>query len=476
MSNVKDFVIENEVLLKYTGTDKVVSIPEGVVTIGTSAFSRKSVVNVSMPDTVTEIGWDAFSSCRDLEKVTFSKNLKVISPNAFFNCQSLTEVVLYEGLEKIESCAFSGCGKLRELILPEHSIDIDNRAFDGCYSLADEEGFAIVRGVLVAYTGKDKKMHIPEGVKYIISNYNMRLDDVRSLKLPSSIEDVENKVFINMHKLEECSIGFSVDDPNEAKRLINKVFSWKALAFAYLRGELEACDLVVETLKKQIDSKNGRKELMGSLTWNENTVPLTRFLECVKKLPLEELDVAIEGTPHVSIRALLLEYKNKKYTVKNVEKAYQRAEDKELGIKEKTLSEWRKELKISKKGDYYVISGFKDDTARKLFIQNNECSAVITIPCQIGGIPVYMGERVFQDNNYIKTVIIEGGVTKIGDFCFCGCYGLRDVYVPASVTDFGTYGWAFCIERNQKPFTVHTPIGSKAEEMAKKENLSCVAE
>ena len=96
MTNASDFIIENGVLTKYLGKDKDVNIPDGVTVIGTGAFRRKGVTQVTMPDTVTEIGWDAFSSCTSLEDVTCTRNLNTISPIGFDNCKSLSSVILYD--------------------------------------------------------------------------------------------------------------------------------------------------------------------------------------------------------------------------------------------------------------------------------------------------------------------------------------------------------------------------------------------
>jgi uncharacterized short protein YbdD (DUF466 family) len=71
MSNASDFVIEDGILIKYLGKDKEVKIPEGVTIIGTGAFQRKSVERVTMPDTVTEIGWDAYEYCTVCDYTTY---------------------------------------------------------------------------------------------------------------------------------------------------------------------------------------------------------------------------------------------------------------------------------------------------------------------------------------------------------------------------------------------------------------------
>ena len=59
MENKQDFVIENGVLTKYTGSGGDVIIPAGVTKIGNLAFSDcANLTSVTIPEGVTEIrGW-----------------------------------------------------------------------------------------------------------------------------------------------------------------------------------------------------------------------------------------------------------------------------------------------------------------------------------------------------------------------------------------------------------------------------------
>ena len=112
-------------ITKYTGSDKIVKIPESiggkdVCYIGWNSFKSCSTVEeVIIPNTVTAIGKWAFSYCDSLKKVTLSENINSISEYAFSACPNLTEITFPSSLNSIGKNAFSFCSNLSKVTMPD---------------------------------------------------------------------------------------------------------------------------------------------------------------------------------------------------------------------------------------------------------------------------------------------------------------------------------------------------------------------
>ena len=81
---MKEFIIENGVLLRYLGKKKILSIPSCVHTIGRYAFG----------------------GCETLEKVTVSDGITAIGEGAFMKCWYLKEIIIPESVREFDSSAF----------------------------------------------------------------------------------------------------------------------------------------------------------------------------------------------------------------------------------------------------------------------------------------------------------------------------------------------------------------------------------
>lgn len=87
-------------------------ITSSVAYILPGAFSQSSLASVRLPDSVKEIGEEAFYNCYNLYDVNFPESLETIGERAFFNCSRLTAVTLPTSLDTIKDYAFWGCHSL----------------------------------------------------------------------------------------------------------------------------------------------------------------------------------------------------------------------------------------------------------------------------------------------------------------------------------------------------------------------------
>ena len=114
-----------------------VVIGAGVTSIGNYAFRHCSkMTGITIPDTVTSMGKYAFSGCGELTSIHIPGGIKAILSSTFYECRKLASVTIGEGLETIGVCAFEWCSGLKEITLPSTLTQIGEAAFMGCSSLA----------------------------------------------------------------------------------------------------------------------------------------------------------------------------------------------------------------------------------------------------------------------------------------------------------------------------------------------------
>ena len=106
-----------------------------VTSIGSFAFAWSSLTSLTIPESVTSIGWGMFYTCYSLTDVTIPEGATVIPSYMFASCTNLTNVTLPSTLTYIANVAFSGCSSLTSVNIPEGVTSIGEDAFYRCSSL-----------------------------------------------------------------------------------------------------------------------------------------------------------------------------------------------------------------------------------------------------------------------------------------------------------------------------------------------------
>lgn len=96
-------------------------------------------VELSGAENLVSIGDSAFEECTSLTRIInpLSHNFKYIYSGAFFSCTSLKSYRLPNDLEMIDDNTFNDCRVLESITIPATVTKIENYAFHRCYELKD---------------------------------------------------------------------------------------------------------------------------------------------------------------------------------------------------------------------------------------------------------------------------------------------------------------------------------------------------
>jgi hypothetical protein len=149
--------------------------------LGEGAFeSCRSLENVSLPSTLTTIGWSCFYGCTALENMDIPDNVAFIGFYAFEECTALKSIDLPSKLTIIKKETFKGCSSLESIVIPSAVTTIQDDAFYNCTSLVRVEfpsnlgsigyrSFALCTGLKVVVVSAKTPPSIKESTFYSCS-------------------------------------------------------------------------------------------------------------------------------------------------------------------------------------------------------------------------------------------------------------------------------------------------------------------
>lgn len=248
----KDFVINNGILVSYTGSDKEVTIPSEVLYIGDNAFrNNTSIEKVVLGDSVMAVGNCAFYGCTSLSSVeqtqsvgvigayafyntpylnsrtnqfvtindilikynggssslVIPQSVRVISPYAFAYNKNITSVVIGDNVEEIGEGAFYMCQNLSSVdISPDVSV-IGGYAFYDTPWLKNDTRTYVIEGknILISCKSDSKDISIPADV-VTVGTGAFYMSGVQSVTFPESAKVIGMRSFMGCENLKEVDI------------------------------------------------------------------------------------------------------------------------------------------------------------------------------------------------------------------------------------------------------------------------------
>ncbi len=224
------------------GLDEVV-LKEGVTSIRGGAFQGSTIKSIVIPDSVTEIGYNAFTNCQNLESISIGKGLKkVATGNQFNGCEKLTTaeiagfgelttnntsepenialnkwlgldketstirtIKIADGVTEIPEAAFRDCKYITKAIVPDSVTVIGKDAFRQCNALAEVtlgSGLKTIGDEAFGYCRLITELVLPEGLTTIEAVAFLSCEGLTKINIPESVTEVGKAAFANCKALE----------------------------------------------------------------------------------------------------------------------------------------------------------------------------------------------------------------------------------------------------------------------------------
>ena len=427
-----DFVIEYSYHKRRNDPDDFPGVPYGVL-----KEYRGPGGEVVIPDGVTSISDDVFRNNTAIKTLYLPDGLKYIFRRVFEGCTGLVSVRFPDSLLEIDNNAFEGCTALEEVILPETMKRIGNSVFQNCTAM-------------------------------------------KKLTVPGKLERVDFYAFTGLDSLQEMVIPCDPRDKEQVKFFATNLLLLDELRDLMMKGAIKTCAPLEKAMLRRVNTAYCRKTSMEEFLGKKDAPAVAVFLKLIPKMPVEELDGYLRAAENqTEIRALILEYKNKLYSPADLVAMENDQAEKELGLKERTVADWKKIYKINAEGH---ITGYK------------RTDPMAEVPYKVRNTLFQVGAKAFFGCEFLESVTIAEGVTLIDRDAFFDCSKLSEITIPSTLEKIGASAFRDCVSLTHVRFpgsvktiganaftgctnlTIHAPAKSKIIKYAAKNGISYVEE
>ena len=427
-----------------------ITIPNSVTSIGSYAFSDcRSLTSITIPDSVTSIEDGTFSYCRSLTSITIPDSVTSIGKYAFYDCSNLTSITIPDSVTSIGYYAFRYCSSLTSITIPDSVTSIGDGAFKNCSSL---------KAISLSCKSSLKKSDFGDQADLVSASHTLKKTEVKA----ATCTENGNKEYWTC---EHCKKYFLSNDTNpETAKAVEQAET--VIPASHKLTKVEAKDATC--------AENGNKaywtcEHCGKYFLSDDTNP-----ETAKAVELSEFIISASHklTKVEAKAATCTEDGNKEYwTCEHCGKYFLSDDTDPATAKAVELSETilpaiqhknatirgavePTETAPGYSGDRYcpdcdtvLEKGYtywiEDNLTWKLY---EDGTLNISGTGAMKNYTDYSSNQspVF-DNDTIKSVVIEDGVTSIGNSAFEGCGGLISITIPDSVTSIGNFAFSGCV-------------------------------
>ena len=350
-------------------------------------YNNSNVKKVVIEDGVTSIGNSAFNECISLTSITIPDSVTSIGTYAFSGCRSLTSITIPDSVTSIGAYAFQSCSNLTSITIPDSVTSIGASAFNSCSGLTS--------------------ITIPDSVTSIGNFAFSYCISLTSITIPDSVTSIGSYAFYNCKNLTTISLSCK-------SSLKKSDFGDKADLVSYTNQHL----LTKTAAKAATCSESGNKEYWtcehcGKYFLSDDTNPETaKAVEQSETIlpALKHKNAITRGA--VEPNGTKPGYSGDRYCPDcNT-------------VLEKGYTYWIEDNLTWKLYEDGTLNISGTGAMKNYSYSNNKSPAC--------------------SNLSVTSIVIEEGVTSIGDYAFENCDNLTSITIPENVEIIGKGAFYSC--------------------------------
>ena len=442
------------------------SIKNGTKWIGNSAFYSSSLTSITIPNSVTSIGEEAFCDCFELTSVSLGDSVTSIGNYAFDRCFSLTSITIPESVKSIGVGAFSLCKSLPSITIPNNVTSIEAQTFANCYSLASVTISNRVKSIGRASFFDCESLAsvtIPDSVTSIGRSAFRDCTSLTSAVIGDGVTTIGDSAFCSCYNLTSITIGKSVKSVGDwafymcsigKTNYTGEVADWCKIKFYHLSshpssGSTSSNFYINDQKIEDLVIPNSVDSIYDYVFYRFNftfvTIPNSvtsigdwAFAGC-KYLTSLTIPNSVTSIGEEAFRdCTSLTSVSLGNSVKSIGRsAFYYCYSLTAPIYNAYVFA---KLPMSYSGAYTIPDGI-EIIASTAFASCSKLTS-ITIPNSVTSI----GDEAFYACSKLPSITIPNSVTSIGDEAFYGCRKLPSITIPNSVTSIGDQVFQSCSE------------------------------
>ena len=436
-----------------------VTIGEGVILIGDFAFCASSLTSITIPESVTEIGYSAFGSCSSLTSITIPDSVTEIEDHTFQFCSSLTSIFIPESVTAIGKQAFRGCSSLTSINIPEGVTEIGEWAFYDCNNLASiniSKSVTEIEELTFYNCSSLASITIPEGVTEIGEGAFYDCSSLTSITLPKSLLKIYRVAFdgcINLSSI-TCNAVFPPTSSSSSFNEVDKsiplyVPVTSVSAYQSEKPWNEFTNIIGKAFGTCGDNLRWEFTNEGELIidgvgtmdnyTSESDLPWYEYITSIKTITIRGGVTSIGSKAFFGCSNLIVTTLPESIT--------SIGRDAFAGCSKLTSIVLPKKMaEIGDKafdGCISIVSIVIPEGVTSIGCGTfRNCSTLtsISIPESVTTI----GEDAFHNCGRLTTITLPKELTSIGDYAFCGCNSLTSINIPVGVVEIGKSTFVNC--------------------------------